>query len=79
MAELQAALDAWVNHYNTERPHQALGMRPPIERFQLAAAVGGDRRRARAEPAVDRAASGGAGAPRSCGCPGCSGGSTSTG
>jgi transposase InsO family protein len=34
--ELQAALDAWVSDYNTQRPHQALGMRPPIERFQLA-------------------------------------------
>ena len=37
VAELQQALDAWVDHYNTERPHQALGMRPPAERFQLAA------------------------------------------
>jgi transposase InsO family protein len=36
VAELQAALDGWVNHYNTERPHQALGMRPPIDRFRLA-------------------------------------------
>src|SRR5215217_2355088 len=36
IADLQAALDAWVVHYNTERPHQALGMRPPIQRFQLA-------------------------------------------
>jgi transposase InsO family protein len=36
LAELQAALDAWVTDYNTERPHQALGMRPPIERFQFA-------------------------------------------
>jgi transposase InsO family protein len=36
-AELQAALDVWVTHYNTERPHQALGMRPPVDRFQLAA------------------------------------------
>jgi transposase InsO family protein len=36
MAELQAALDGWVTEYNTERPHQALGMRPPIERFQHA-------------------------------------------
>jgi transposase InsO family protein len=36
IAELQAALDAWVGYYNTERPHQALGMRPPVERFQLA-------------------------------------------
>ena len=39
MAELQAALDGWVNQYNTERPHQALGMRPPIDRFRLASAV----------------------------------------
>jgi transposase InsO family protein len=37
IAELQAALDAWVAYYNTERPHQALGMRPPIDRFRLAA------------------------------------------
>ena len=34
--ELQTALDGWVTEYNTERPHQALGMRPPIERFQFA-------------------------------------------
>ena len=26
------------SEYNTERPHQSLGMRPPIERFQLAPA-----------------------------------------
>ena len=37
LEELQQALDGWVDHYNTERPHQALGMRPPIERFRLAA------------------------------------------
>jgi len=36
MTELQAALDGWVAHYNTERPHQSLGMRPPVDRFQLA-------------------------------------------
>ena len=36
-AELQQALDAWVGYYNTGRPHQALGMRPPVERFQIAA------------------------------------------
>jgi transposase InsO family protein len=35
-ADLQAALDEWVGQYNTERPHQALGMRPPVDRFQLA-------------------------------------------
>jgi transposase InsO family protein len=37
VAELQQALDGWVGHYNTERPHQALGMRPPVDRFRLAA------------------------------------------
>jgi transposase InsO family protein len=42
IAELQQALDAWVDHYNTERPHQALGMRPPIERFQLAGGPGAE-------------------------------------
>ena len=39
-AELQRALDLWVEHYNCERPHQSLGMRPPIDRFQLAAQTG---------------------------------------
>jgi transposase InsO family protein len=37
LAQAQAALDAWVGHYNHQRPHQALGMRAPAERFQLAA------------------------------------------
>lgn len=35
--ELQSALDEWVAEYNTERPHQSLGDRPPAERFALAA------------------------------------------
>jgi transposase InsO family protein len=35
--ELQRALDEWVAEYNTERPHQSLGDRPPAERFALAA------------------------------------------
>ena len=34
--ELQEALDAWVGEYNTARPHQSCGGRPPIERFRLA-------------------------------------------
>ena len=34
--ELQAALDGWVSEYNTARPHQSCGGRPPIERFRLA-------------------------------------------
>ncbi len=32
----QAVLDAWVVEYNTERPHQSCGGRPPGERFALA-------------------------------------------
>jgi transposase InsO family protein len=35
--ELQAAVDAWVIDYNTQRPHQSGGGRPPVERFDLAA------------------------------------------
>jgi transposase InsO family protein len=34
--QLQVALDGWVREYNTERPHQSCGGRPPIERFRLA-------------------------------------------
>jgi transposase InsO family protein len=37
LEDAQAALDAWVEEYNTERPHQSLGDRPPVERFRLAA------------------------------------------
>lgn len=29
-------MDAWVVHYNHERPHQGIGDRPPIDRFRLA-------------------------------------------
>jgi transposase InsO family protein len=35
-ADLQDALDAWVAEYNTARPHQSCGGRPPIGRFALA-------------------------------------------
>jgi transposase InsO family protein len=34
--ELQSALDGWVEQYNTIRPHQSCGGRPPAERFALA-------------------------------------------
>jgi transposase InsO family protein len=37
IGELQGALDRWVSQYNTERPHQSLGMCPPAQRFALAA------------------------------------------
>jgi len=40
MTEAQASLDAWVEHYNTQRPHQALGMACPVERFRLGAVRG---------------------------------------
>jgi transposase InsO family protein len=36
VAELQEALDGWVAEYNTARPHQSCGRRPPVERFRLA-------------------------------------------
>ncbi len=34
--QAQAELDAWVASYNTERPHQGIGMVAPIKRFELA-------------------------------------------
>jgi len=34
--DAQAQLDAWVHHYNFERPHQSLGMAVPWDRFRLA-------------------------------------------
>jgi transposase InsO family protein len=36
LPDLQAALDEWVVEYNTARPHQSCGGRPPAERFALA-------------------------------------------
>jgi transposase InsO family protein len=38
---LQAALDGWVVYYNSARPHQALGMAVPAQRFALAGQVPG--------------------------------------
>ncbi|MGE0307903.1 MAG: IS481 family transposase [Acidimicrobiia bacterium] len=35
--DAQAQLDGWVELYNHVRPHQGIGMVPPIERFRLAA------------------------------------------
>ena len=42
ITEAQASLDAWVEHYNTVRPHQSAGMVPPVERFRLARMQAGD-------------------------------------
>jgi transposase InsO family protein len=36
IADAQAHLDAWVDHYNHDRPHQSIGMVAPWERFRLA-------------------------------------------
>jgi Integrase core domain len=36
LAAAQAAIDEWVNEYNTRRPHQAIGMQTPAERFSTA-------------------------------------------
>lgn len=33
--ETQVALDAWVEHYNTQREHQSIGDVPPLRRFEL--------------------------------------------
>ncbi len=37
LEQAQAELDEWVDHYNTNRPHQGIGMVAPIKRFELAA------------------------------------------
>jgi transposase InsO family protein len=34
LAAVQAELDAWVHDYNTNRPHQGIGMDTPAQRFQ---------------------------------------------
>ena len=46
LEQAQAELDAWVAHYNTERPHQGIGMVTPAQRFTAGAAE-------RLEPVVD--------------------------
>ena len=35
LATAQAELDAWVDSYNRDRPHSALGMEPPASRFTV--------------------------------------------
>ena len=35
----QVAVDEWVSFYNHQRPHQGIGMVPPIRRFELATAA----------------------------------------
>ena len=57
LEEAQATLDVCVGHYNTERPHQGIGMVPPVRRFELAVAepfelISGDGEGAEAEEMV---------------------------
>jgi transposase InsO family protein len=58
VAELQAALDGWVREYNTTRPHQSCGGRPPAERFALADRSLAADDTAAAEPPAQAAAGG---------------------
>lgn len=51
LAAAQAELDEWVAHYNHQRPHQSIGMVPPVERF---GAGPGPVRVPATMPAVDR-------------------------
>lgn len=43
LAAAQGALDEWVAYYNTERPHQSLGMDTPATRFKRAASTPAER------------------------------------
>jgi len=37
LEDAQTVIDGWVVEYNTVRPHQGIGMVPPVRRFELAA------------------------------------------
>jgi transposase InsO family protein len=50
LAHAQADLDEWVDDYNRRRPHQALGMATPAERFEQPASATVTRLRTSDEP-----------------------------
>ena len=52
--EAQAVLDAWIEHYNSERPHQGIGMVAPLQTLRTR------RRSARAGRALGRGRGGSA-------------------
>jgi len=52
LAHAQRVLDDWVADYNTHRPHQAIAMCVPAERFRPAAAARPEPARAPAPPAL---------------------------
>ena len=57
----QGALDEWVGHYNTERPHQGLGDASPVQRFAPGATLASTRgpNLARSAPGPTAAGTGG--------------------
>ncbi|RZU13981.1 integrase-like protein [Kribbella rubisoli] len=59
LATAQAELDAWVSGYNQHRPHQGIGMIPPVERFQRRTEPTGNPQR----PAHSRTAPAATGSP----------------
>lgn len=54
----QGALDEWVEHYNTERPHQSLDMDTPASRFARMDSNEGEPLRPLIDPAPDRTGDG---------------------
>lgn len=59
LAAVQAELDEWVTDYNTNRPHQAIGMDTPVQRFQRDALASVTPLRAPTSPRPDRGRSDG--------------------
>jgi hypothetical protein len=53
LSTAQQALDEWVSYYNTQRPHRALGMATPAERFNAGVDAAGEPGRPR-EAVTDR-------------------------
>ena len=51
----QGALDEWVEHYNTERPHQSLDMETPASRFARNGDINADGAAGPLRPLVDPA------------------------
>lgn len=54
MAVAQQALDEWVEHYNTDRPHQSLADQAPTSRFHAGNGEGQQREPQVPEPRADR-------------------------
>jgi transposase InsO family protein len=59
LAVVQAELDEWVQDYNTTRPHQAIGMDTPVQRFQRDGLASVTTLRSPSSPRPDRSRSDG--------------------